>query len=188
MSGTDEFGFTRWGAAIVRIAEPIDARMPNKEAPRARSLARNGGVTLSFDGRQVTAHVHRAGQASIAHLEFAAMPTATAAAIRTHLDSRSEPDDAVFEAVRASGAAPAPVLEAADCSCKARNDRCVHILAALYTLAAHVDHHPVAALELQAYGTGDGSEAPGTDTGPAPRWIPITRLDVRDYFVPRSGN
>ena len=35
------FGFTAFGAAIVRIAEPITARTPNTHAPRARMIARD---------------------------------------------------------------------------------------------------------------------------------------------------
>ena len=73
-----EFGFTRWGAEIVRLAEPISARGPNASAPRARSVARNGGVTLTVDGRSVSGLVQRGGEASMAHLEFDAMSPATA--------------------------------------------------------------------------------------------------------------
>ena len=61
---TNPFGFTTWGADLVRIAEPISASTPNTHAPRARMIARNGGVGLEIDGRQVTARIHRGGEAS----------------------------------------------------------------------------------------------------------------------------
>ena len=184
-----EFGFTTFGAGLVRIAEPISAKLPNKHAPRARMIARGGGVALELDGRQVTARVHRGGSASIAHLEFAAMAPATAGALREALGTRPEPDDAVHAAVRAAGHDPAPALEAADCSCTARTTMCVHVLAALYALAVLVDNEPNTVLALQGYGTG-ASGAAVTDAGadgaaerPAPRWIPLTVVDARNYFA-----
>ncbi|TWS22204.1 hypothetical protein FK268_20730 [Tsukamurella sputi] len=182
-----EFGFTAFGAALVRLAEPISAKLPNKHAPRARMIARGGGVTLELDGRQVTARVHRGGSASIAHLEFAAMTPVTAAAFREALGARPEPDDAVHAAVRAAGADPAPALEAADCSCTARSTMCVHVLAALYALAVLVDNEPNTVLTLQGYGTGPGAAAPQPDgtvhDRPVPRWTPLATLDARDYFA-----
>lgn len=148
---SNPFGFTTWGADLVRIAEPISASTPNTHAPRARMLARNGGVTLQFDGGRVTALVHSGASASVAHLEFAPMAPAVAP-IREELGSRTEPDDAVHAALIARGLRPAPVLDAADCSCTARSTMCVHVLAAAYALATLVDHEPVTALTIQTYG------------------------------------
>ena len=136
---TNPFGFTTWGADLVRIAEPISASTPNTHAPRARMLARNGGVTLQFDGGRVTALVHSGASASVAHLEFAPMAPAVASALREELGSRTEPDDAVHAALIARGLRPAPVLDAADCSCTARSTMCVHVLAAAYALATLVE-------------------------------------------------
>lgn len=179
---TNPFGFTTWGADLVRIAEPITARTPNTHAPRARSLARNGGVTLQFDGGRVTALVHSGASASVAHLEFAAMAPAVATALRDELGSRTEPDDAIHAALIAAGLRPAPVLEAADCSCTARSTMCVHVLAAAYALATLVDHEPVTALTIQSYGAAGPAEGAAPDR-PTPRWTPLAALQVRDYYA-----
>ncbi|WP_019204484.1 SWIM zinc finger family protein [Tsukamurella sp. 1534] len=181
---TPRFGFTAWGFDLVRIAEPVTASRPNTAAPRARMIARNGGVALETDGRQVTARVHSGSLASLAHLEFAAMAPATATALRATLGNRHEPDDATHAALVAAGLRPAPVLEAADCSCRARSTACVHVLAALYALAALVDHEPVTALAIQSAG---GSGAPADEAGrarPVPRWTPLAALHARDYYAP----
>ncbi|MCF8570684.1 hypothetical protein L5G32_10430 [Gordonia sp. HY002] len=180
---TPQFGFTTWGADIVRLAEPVTASTPNTSAPRARSIARNGGVTLDIDGRQITARIHRGGEASIAHLEIAAMEPPVMAALRDELGSRTEPDDAVHAALRARGLRPAATLAAADCSCRARTTMCVHVLAALYALAERVDHSPSTVLGMQA--GVDGSDDAAAN-GPPPRWTPIAALDVRDYFTVRD--
>lgn len=178
-----DFGFTTWGADLVRLAEPITATGRNTSAPTARRIARNGGVLLEIDGRQVTARIHRGAQASIAHLEFAAMEPAVLAALREEMGSRSEPDDTVHAALRARGLQPTPSLDAADCSCRARSTMCVHVLAALYALAGAVDHAPSTLLGMQAGSVADDStEAAGHD-GPPPRWTPIAALDVREYFT-----
>lgn len=179
---TNPFGFTTWGADLVRIAEPTTASTPNTHAPRARMLARNGGVTLQFDGGRVAALVHSGASASAAHLEFAAMAPATATALREELGSRTEPDDAIHAALIARGLRPAPVLDAADCSCKARSTMCVHVLAAVYALATLVDHEPATALTIQAYGTS-APAGDDEDDRPAPRWTPLAALHVRDYYA-----
>ncbi|KXP14357.1 hypothetical protein [Tsukamurella pseudospumae] len=176
------FGFTTWGADLIRIAEPISARTPNTHAPRARTIARNGGVTLELDGGRVTALVHSGASASVAHLEFAPMAPAAAQVLREELGSRSEPDDAAHAALVAQGHRPAPVLDAADCSCTARSTMCLHVLAAVYALATLVDHEPVAALTLQSSGAAAPAEE-STDDRPVPRWTPLTALHVRDYYA-----
>ncbi|MCF8611144.1 SWIM zinc finger family protein [Gordonia sp. HY285] len=178
-----DFGFTTWGADIVRIAEPITATVPNASAPSARRIARNNGVTLEIDGRQVTARVHRGGEASVARLEIAAMESAVVVALREEMGSRTEPDDTVHAALRARGLRPAAALEAADCSCRARKTMCVHVLAALYALAALVDHAPSTVLGMQSgQGSADDADTDAVD-GPPPRWTPIAALSVRDYYV-----
>lgn len=183
----NHFGFTTWGADIVRIAEPISASAPNTHAPRARMIARNDGVTLQTEGGRVTALVHSGASASVAHLEFAAMAPAVVTGLRHEMGSRAEPNDAAHAALLASGLRPAPVLEAADCSCRARNTMCVHVLAALYSLASLVDQEPATALTIQSF----GSAAPDADTSTGdtatdrqvPRWIPLASLHVRDYYA-----
>ena len=174
---TPQFGFTAWGADIVRIAEPVTASTPNTAAPRARRIARNGGVALELAGRHVTARVHRGGDASVAHLEIAAMDPAVMTALREEIGARAEPDDAVHAAIRARGLRPAAALETADCSCRARSMMCVHVLAALYALATLVDHSPSTVVTMQS---GDDDSA--DEHAPVPRWTPIAALDVRDYF------
>ncbi|WP_143965479.1 hypothetical protein [Gordonia zhaorongruii] len=183
---TPEFGFTAWGADIVRIAEPITTSTPNVLAPRARRIARNDGVTLAVDGRQVTAHVHRGGQASVAHLEMTTMDGAVATAARELMGPRTEPDDAVHAALRERGLHPAPSIEAADCSCRARTMMCVHVLAALYALASLIDHEPSTVLTIQSFRTADSVPAGDVaQSRPIPRWTPLAALDVRGYYAAR---
>lgn len=178
---TPEFGFTRAGAMLVRLAEPIGTTTPNALAPRARSIARGNGVHLTCDGRQVSARIHRGGAASVAHLEFTPLPPGTAAALRDALGGRSEPDDAVFATLTAAGTPVTAALDAVDCSCRARTARCVHVLAALYALASHVDHDPAAVLGIVGYHE-PGAPPDGSGDGPPPRWVPLTALDPRGYW------
>lgn len=194
---TAEFGFTAWGADVVRIAEPINATTPNALAPRARSIARNGGVSLEIDRRQVTAHVHRGAEASVAHLEIAAMDPDVVAAIREVMGPRGEPDDATHAALGERGLRPAITLEAADCSCRARTTMCVHVLAALYALASLVDHQPSTLLTIQSLDdapdrpapTGSGPDGSADDTAadrPVRRWVRLAALDFADYYAVRA--
>lgn len=176
-----DFGFTAWGAHLVRIAEPITASTPNRHAPRARMIARNGGVTLQLDGGRVTALVHSGAAASVAHLEFAGMAPELVTALRRAMGSRAEPDDAAHSALVAQGLRPAPVLEASDCSCRARTTMCVHVLAALYALAERIDHEPATVLAIQSFGTV-GPDEPDTDR-PVPRWTPLAALHARDFYA-----
>ncbi|MGY2062421.1 hypothetical protein ACW9HQ_46710, partial [Nocardia gipuzkoensis] len=52
-----EFGVTRWGRAWIRTVEKTTASVPNPALPRARSIARNQGATLSIEVGMVTAKV-----------------------------------------------------------------------------------------------------------------------------------
>ncbi|MBD0860234.1 SWIM zinc finger family protein [Gordonia sp. zg691] len=179
-----EFGYSRWGADVVRLAEPLSARTPNALAPRARSIARNGGVTLTFDGRSVTGLVQRGGEASVVHLEFDAMTSAAAAVLRELVGSSAEPSEDTHRRAVVSGDWSPPALDVADCSCRARGDRCVHILATLYATAAAVDRDPALALRVRDFGSPD--EAAAADVaGPPVRWVPMTSVDVRDYYSVR---
>ncbi|MCZ4536025.1 SWIM zinc finger family protein [Gordonia terrae] len=186
-----EFGFTRWGAEIVRLAEPISARGPNASAPRARSVARNGGVTLTVDGRSVSGLVQRGGEASMAHLEFDAMSPATATTLREVLGESTEPTDDMHRRLVEAASWSSPVLEVADCSCRARGDRCLHILATLYALAAAVDREPSLALRLRDFEARLSGVARGADHTDGPprqmplRWAALTTFDARDYWSAR---
>lgn len=183
-----EFGFSRWGAEIIRLAEPISTRSPNPLAPRARSVARNGGVTLTIDGRSITGLVQRGGEASVAHLEFDPMTSATADALRELLGAATEPTDDIHRRLVQETSWAAAGLEVADCSCRARGDRCLHILATLYALAAAVDREPALALRLRDFEAplteAPGDPASGVDGPPRipPRWTALTAFDVRDYW------
>lgn len=185
-----EFGFSRWGADVVRLAEPLSAGVPNPLAPRARSLARNHGVDLAVAGNAVTGLVSSGAQASIARLEFAAMSNDTAGTIRELLGSATEPDDDVHQRTRtAAGSGAGPRITTADCSCRARGDRCVHILATLYALAAAIDHRPALALELQGFdrfpaAQSDSQPGSGSEPRSIARWVPLAGLGIRDYWDP----
>lgn len=194
-----EFGFSRWGADVVRLAEPLSARVPNPLAPRARSLARNQGVELTVTGSAVAGLVSSGAQASIARLEFVAMSHDTAGALRELLGSATEPDDDVHQRAKIASGGVGPQIAAADCSCRARGDRCVHILATLYALAAAIDHRPALALELQGFdqflaARSEQQSEPGSmsvsragsepQLQPIARWIPLAGLGIRDYWDP----
>ncbi|WAC55742.1 hypothetical protein [Gordonia sp. SL306] len=177
---TNEFGYTPWGADLVRIAEPIATREPNRWAPRARSIARNNGVDLTVDGRLVKAVVHRGADASVAHIEFGQMPPATARAVGELIGSAGEPDEEVHRNATGSGHHPGPVIDNCDCSCTARSTMCVHVLATLYALAAAIDLDPRIALRLQDFGDRPGAAL--EDDAVIPQWIPLTAFDSRSYY------
>lgn len=181
---TNEFGYTVWGADVVRIAEPVTARMPNSMAPRARSIARNNGVTLTIEGRLVTALVHRGETASVAHIEFRPMSAATAVVLTNFLSTEllstdGEPHADIHRMAADAGHPTRPVLDNCDCSCPARTTMCVHVLAALYALAAQVDTDPQIVLRIQDFGVG----APEPErTERSPHWTPLTAVDPATYF------
>ncbi|MFF0487930.1 hypothetical protein ACFYTQ_02795 [Nocardia sp. NPDC004068] len=175
----NEFGYTRWGMDWVRLAEPLSLTRPEPLLPRARSIARNGGVTLEIEATIVRAHIHRGGQASVTHLEFAPLSRS----IADHLPATAvELTDALHESLTGAGHVVAPRLVASDCSCPARNPRCLHFLATCYALARRVDENPWLALDLQGYGRALADE-PAPDTPPA-RWTPLDNLDPAAYFAP----
>ncbi|GAA1004652.1 hypothetical protein GCM10009551_081190 [Nocardiopsis tropica] len=180
---TPAFGFTAWGSDLVRIAEPVRASSPNTLAPGARRIARAGCVALQVEDGRVTAHIHRGASASVAHLEFTAAAPAVVAALREAMGPRAEPDDAAHAAVVARGLRPAPVLAAADCSCRARTTMCVHVLAALYALAERVDHEPTTVLAILGFTTPRSASGSAGADRPVARWTPLAAVDVRDYFA-----
>lgn len=183
----NEFGYTAWGMDVLRLAEPMTTTKPEPLLPRARSVARNGGVTTRFDGRDVRATVHRGSEASVVSIEFAPMPRELALAVA---DLGVEPDaltDERHAALVAAGLSPAPTLAGSDCSCRARSARCLHLLAALYDVTRHVDETPILALRIQGLGTDDHAD-PDDDTGPARRWQPINTVDPRTFYeIPRPA-
>jgi len=90
---------------------------------------------------------------------------------------------ATYDAARAlidAGHSPAPTLVSTDCSCSARTERCVHVLAVLYTIARQVDENPRLALELQGF--FDATTEDGVSTQ-VPRWTSINSLDPSQFFA-----
>lgn len=177
----NDFGYTVWGKDWVRLAEPLSISKPEPLLPRARSIARHGGVRTEIENTMVKAVIHRGAEASVTYLEFAPF---TSAEIRTitdlvPADALSLADD-LHGAILAAGITLAPTLVSADCSCRARTQRCVHMLATCYTLALQVDENPWLALDLRGYRTGGSAEDP-VEVPPA-RWTPIDTLDPATYF------
>ncbi|MFI6866712.1 hypothetical protein [Nocardia sp. NPDC050406] len=177
----NEFGYTVWGMDWVRLAEPMSVTKPEPLLPRARSIARNGGVRTEIENTVVKATIHRGAEASVTYLEFAPL---TSAEVRTiaelvPADALSLADE-VHAALRAADVTLAPTVVSADCSCRARSQRCLHIFATYYTLARLVDENPWLALDLRGYRTGGSAEDP-VEVPPA-RWTPIDTLDPAAYF------
>ncbi|MFC9662430.1 hypothetical protein ACFVJ5_19525 [Nocardia sp. NPDC127606] len=175
----NEFGYTQWGRDWVRLAEPLRQTRPEPLLPRARSIARNDGVRVEIEGRTVRAHLHRGGQASIAHVEVVPLSRAAVTAIGQTITDPTVLTDEMHRALVDAGHSPAPTLVSTDCSCSARTARCVHVFATLYTIARAVDENPRVALELQGYfdATAD-SDTPAQE----PRWTPLHTLDPAHFF------
>lgn len=183
MPDSDEFGYTPWGRGWVRLAEPLSTTRPEPLLPRARSIARNGGVQLEIEGTSVCARIHRGGQASVTHLVLAGLPPAQIAAIADRIPAQAvELSDAIHAELSAADLTPTPRLADSDCSCSARTPRCVHLLATCYVLAQQVDENPWLSLDLQGYRTGGQPNDADRNTLPA-RWIPIDTLDPVAYFT-----
>lgn len=176
----NEFGYTPWGKDWVRLAEPLRQTRPEPLLPRARSIARNDGVRTEIEARTVRAHLHRGGQASVAHVEVAPLSRAAVTAIAAVIPDPSVLTDEMHRALVDAGHSPAPTLASTDCSCSARTARCVHVLAVLYTIARQVDENPRLALELQGF-----FDATAEDGAPAqvPRWTGINSLDPSQFFT-----
>ncbi|WP_227981029.1 hypothetical protein [Nocardia spumae] len=177
----NEFGYTPWGMGWVRLAEPMTATRPEPLLPRARSIARNGGVRLEIEGSSVCARIHRGSQASVTHLEVVSLSSSQVSAIAERIPAHTvELTDTVHAALSAADALPRPRLADSDCSCSARTPRCLHLLATCYALARQVDENPWLTLDLQGYRRGGRSE--DSDTPPA-RWTSIDALDPGAFFT-----
>ncbi|MFC3962090.1 hypothetical protein [Nocardia jiangsuensis] len=176
----NEFGYTRWGMDWVRLAEPLRSTRPEPLLPRARSIARNSGVRTVVDGRLVRATIQRGGQASVTHLEVAPPARAAVAAVAGLVPDPALLGDDAHAALRAAGIDPAPVLAATDCSCSARRERCVHLLALCYEVARQVDAEPALALRIGGF-LDPAAGAPDTPAAPR-RWIPLDDMDAAGWF------
>lgn len=183
----NEFGYTPWGMDWVRLAEPLRQTRPDPLLPRARSIARNNGVRAEIEGRIVRAHIHRGGQASVTHIEFAPLPRAALTALAGIIPP--EPimlTDDMHRATVTAGVNPAPSPAATDCSCAARTPRCVHVLATFYAMARRVDESPRLSLEVQGYGSAPGEAIGEAAPDEIARRVPITTLDPAAFFdLPR---
>ncbi|MET7769834.1 hypothetical protein [Nocardia sp. NPDC005366] len=177
----NEFGYTAWGMDWVRLAEPLRQSRPDPLLPRARSIARNGGVRTGIEGRVVRAGIHRGDQASVTHLEVAPLSRAAITALAAAIPEPTVLTDETHRALTAAGISPAPVLAATDCSCSARTPRCVHVLSAIYDMARRVDENPRLTLEIQGYfDAATGARSPARVE--VPRWTALNALDPADYF------
>ncbi|MQY17592.1 hypothetical protein [Nocardia macrotermitis] len=178
----NEFGYTAWGMDWVRLAEPLRTTRPDPLLPRARSIARNNGVHTEIDGTAIRATIHRGAQASTTYLELTPLSPTTITAISTRIPTDTvELGDETHATLRTDGITVAPTLHLTDCSCAARNPRCLHLLATCYALARQIDENPWLALDLQGFHSADTEQAPTGDT-PAPRWTPIASLDPATFF------
>ncbi|MEV6276175.1 hypothetical protein [Nocardia sp. NPDC051832] len=178
----NDFGYTAWGKDWLRLAEPLKQTRPDPLLPRARSIARNDGVQATIDGRNIRAAIHRGGQASVTHIEVAPLTRSAVTAIAELIPDATVLTDDMHRTLVGAGLTPTPVLAATDCSCSARNPRCVHLLSVLYDLTRRVDENPRVALELQGF-----FEAAHQDPAAlveSPRWTPINTLDPAAYFEP----
>ncbi|UGT42651.1 SWIM zinc finger family protein [Nocardia yamanashiensis] len=179
----NDFGYTRWGMDWVRLAEPLKLSKPEPLLPRARSVARNVAPQLEISGTTVRAHLHRGSEASVIHLEFAPLGRATVEALNELIPPGTLTlSDELRAAVSDAGITVTPRLVASDCSCRARNDRCLHVIVLLYTLAQRVDENPWLALDLQGYRSGGAPDAETKATVAPPRWTPIDVLDPAAFF------
>ncbi len=176
----NEFGYTAWGMDWVRLAEPLRITRPEPLLPRARSIARNGGVRTEIEGASIRASIHRGGQASVTYLETTPLSRTEIIAIAALIPAGTvELGDAEHKAIVAAGISPAPRLHITDCSCSARAPRCLHLLATCYTVARQIDENPWLALDLRGF-RADAPDDAAPDA--PPRWTPIDSLDPATYF------
>ncbi|RMI30091.1 hypothetical protein [Nocardia stercoris] len=175
----NEFGYTLWGRDWVRLAEPLTATRPEPLLPRARSIARHDGVDLEIQGRHVRAGIHRGGQASVTYLELAPLTPAALCAVAETVTGAVELSDTVYRTVTESGLSLAPRPTVVDCSCSARKDRCLHMLATCYAVARRIDENPWLALDLQGF----REDPPPPEANlTAPRWTPLAAIAPDSYF------
>ncbi len=178
-AATVEFGYTPWGMDVVRLAEPVTVTVANKLLPRARSIARNGGVLLTIEGRLVRSTVHRGSEASVSHLEFAWMTSELADALRQPLCADRVSDDQLHAVLVRAGLCPAPTIANVDCSCAVRTPMCVHVLATIYALAQQIDNAPQLALDIQSVDLAS-SDTPGDIV--VTTWVPLREIAVDTFY------
>ncbi|MFH5230834.1 hypothetical protein [Antrihabitans spumae] len=178
---TNEFGYTPWGMDWVRLAEPLAQKRPDPLLPRARSIARNNGVTAEFEGRIAHARIHRGNDASVVHVEVAPMSWERITALGSGLAGALTNE--VYAAITAAGESVAPTIVSTDCSCSARTARCVHVLALFYETARRVDDDPRITLQLQDFYRATADNAAVEDAAQPPRWTLLSGIDAGDFFT-----
>lgn len=180
----DDFGYTAWGRDWVRLAQPLRQTRPNPQLPRARKLARLGGVQVTVDGRTVRGVVQRGRTASEVRIEVAPMSRETVAAITGQLHgARPLLTDEIHRAITKGGHPPAPVLAGVDCSCSDGTGGCIHVLAVYYEMARRVDDDPRIALDLQDFFRAPSSGTRACTAALPQRWVALHALDPADYFT-----
>ncbi|RDI62709.1 SWIM zinc finger family protein [Nocardia pseudobrasiliensis] len=181
-----EFGATRWGRAWIRTVEKTTASVPNPALPRARSVARNQGATLTVEVGMVTAKVVVSGSEFTVTIELplwseetkkdAERLIAKSLAANPGLAAGDLPDGLEADFAAAGIAVAVPLDEQiSTCDCRTRKRPCVHILATLYALSLRVDERPRLAVELR---TDSATVAEQAD----PDWIPLTELDAAAFY------
>ncbi|MFH9420521.1 hypothetical protein [Streptomyces sp. NPDC017529] len=179
----NDFGYTRWGKDWLRLAEPLRQTRPDPQLPRARRIARDGGVRVTIDGRFVRAVIHRGRTTAVANIEVAPMSQETKAGIARRLSgTRPVLTDELYRAITDAGHPPAPTLTGVDCSCTADTSRCVHVLAVYYEMAQRVDDDPRIALDIQGFFRTSSESTDVSTTAVPQRWVPLNTLDPADYF------
>ncbi|MDX3194136.1 hypothetical protein PV458_37565 [Streptomyces sp. MN03-5084-2B] len=180
----DDFGFTAWGRDWVRLAQPLRQTRPNPALPRARKLARAGGVQITIDGRVVRGIVRRSSTTSVTRIEVAPMSQEAVAGITTRLSGpRPVLTDEVHRVITEAGHSPAPVVESVDCSCSAGTGNCLHVLAIYYEMARRVDDDPRIALDVQEFSRAAPAGTRPTAAASPQRWVALNALDPAHYFT-----
>ncbi|MGV9300095.1 hypothetical protein [Amycolatopsis sp. NPDC003676] len=180
----DDFGFTAWGRDWVRLAQPLRQTRPNPALPRARKLARAGGVRITVDGRIVRGVVERGRTTSVTRIEVAPMSQEAVKGITSQLSGpRPVLTDEVHRMVTEAGHPPGPVLESVECSCSDDTGNCLHVLAVYYEMARRVDDDPRIALDIQEFSRAvPASTRPAAAAAPQ-RWVALNALDPARYFT-----
>lgn len=180
----DDFGYTAWGRDWVRLAQPLRQTRPNPALPRARKLARAGGVQVTIEGRTVRGVVQRGRGTSVTRIEVAPMARETIAGITGKLcGARPILTDELHRTITEDGHPPAPVLAGVECSCKDGTGECIHVLAVYYEMARRIDDDPRIALDVQDFFQASAGNARVATAALPQRWVPLNALDPAGYFT-----
>lgn len=187
----NEFGVTAWGRVWLRTVEQTASSKPNPSLPTARTLARNGAVTLTdISAGNVSGTVTVKGKTStvVVTVPFwenkesnAAQRLLKSAGVKNRSVSTGELPDSVVADLRALDIAVAVSISecTATCDCSGKRSPCVHHLAVLYALAGRIDEEPALAVTLRSKRrTARRSAAAKTQS----EWIPLHEIDVSAFY------